>query len=46
MFKVAMVNSQGDLAEAPGAVFLSALALLRPGRRGGAAARAWGMVFA
>jgi hypothetical protein len=47
MFKVAMVNSQGGLAEGPGAaVCLSALALLRPGRRVGAAARAQGMVVA
>ncbi len=46
MLKAAMVNSQGSLAEGPGAVCLSALALLRPGRRGGAAARAWGMVVA
>jgi hypothetical protein len=47
MFKVAMVNSQGGLAEGPGAVCLSALALLRPGgRRVGASARARGMVVA
>ena len=46
MFKVAMVNSQRDLAEGPGAVCLSALALLRPGRRVGAAARVRGMVVA
>ena len=46
MFKVAMVNSQGGLAEGPGAVCLSALALLRPARRVGAAARARGMVVA
>ena len=46
MFKVAMVNSQGGLAEGPGAVCLSALALLRLGRRVGAAARARGMVVA
>ena len=46
MFKVAMVNSQRGLAEAPGAVCLSALALLRPNRRVGAAARARGMVVA
>lgn len=46
MFKVAMVNPQGGLAEGPGAVCLSALALLRPGRRVGAAARARGMVVA
>lgn len=46
MFKVAMVNSQGGLAEGPGAVCLYALALLRPGRRVVAAARARGMVVA
>ena len=46
MFKVAMVNSQGGLAEGPGAVCLSALALLRPGRCDGAAARLRGMVVA
>ena len=46
MFKVAMVNSQGGLAEGPGAVCLSALALLRPGRRVGTSARVRGMVVA
>jgi hypothetical protein len=46
MFKAAMVNSQGGLAEGPGAVYLSALALLRPSRRVGAVARARGMVVA
>ena len=46
MFRVAMANSQGSLAEGPGAVCLSALALLRPGRHGGAAARVRGMVVA
>lgn len=46
MLKVAMVNSQGGLAEGPGAVCLSALALLQPGRHVGAAARARGMVVA
>jgi hypothetical protein len=46
MFKVAMVNSQGGLAEGPGAVCQSALALLRPGRRVGAVARARGMMLA
>ena len=46
MFKVAMVNSQGGLAEGPGTVCLSALALLRPGRHGGAPARVRGMVVA
>ena len=46
MFKVAMVNSQGGLAEGPGAVCLSALALLRSGRRVGAVARARKMVVA
>ena len=46
MFEVAMGNSQGGLAEGPGAVCLSALALLRPGRRGGAAARVRRMVVA
>jgi hypothetical protein len=46
MFKVAMVNSQGGLAEGPGAVCLSALALSRPGRCVGASARVRGMVVA
>jgi hypothetical protein len=46
MFKVAMVNSQGSLAEGPGAVCLYAPTLLRPGRRVGAAARARGMMVA
>lgn len=46
MFKVAIVNPKGSFAEGPGAVCLSALALLRPGRRVGAAARARGMVVA
>jgi hypothetical protein len=46
MFKVAMVNSQGGLTKGPGAVCLSALALLRPGRRVGAAARVRGMMVA
>jgi hypothetical protein len=41
-----MVNSQGGLAEGPGAVCLSALALLRPRRRVGAAPRAQGRVVA
>jgi hypothetical protein len=46
MFRVVMANSQGSLAEGPGAGCLSALALLRPGRHGGATARARGMVVA
>jgi hypothetical protein len=46
MFKGAMVNSQGSSAEGPGAMCLSALALLRPGRRVGAAARAREMMVA
>ena len=46
MFEVAMVNPKGGSAEGPGAVCLSALALLRPVRRVGAAARARGMVVA
>lgn len=46
MFEAAMGNSQGGLAEGPGAVCLSALALLRPGRRVRAAARLRGMVVA
>ena len=44
MFKVAMVNPKGGLAEGPGAECMSARALLRPCRRVGAAARARGMV--
>jgi hypothetical protein len=43
MFKVAMVNPKGCLAEGPGAVCLSALACCDPV---GASARARGMVVA
>ncbi len=46
MFEVAMVNPKGGSAEGQGAVCLSPLALSRPNRRVGAAARARGTVVA